>query len=149
MQLICDTAEEEKKKHGIISKELEKSVIGGIMPFHSIGEQYNPMEMLRGMMRPTAGGAAGAAGEDPTDKLIRWKMMNDLLKDAGGMDSRNQMRPQMSGGYPAYTAGMPMQPPVAYMPPVPNTENSRMQRYLQKQQHNMMALPANAYSMYG
>lgn len=66
------------------------------MPFHSIGEQYNPMEMLRGMMRPSAGGTDGKAGEDPTDKLIRWRMMNDLLKDAGGiggMDIRPQARP--------------------------------------------------------
>lgn len=120
------------------------------MPFHSIGEQYNPMEMLRGMMRPTAQGKAGAVGEDPTDKLIRWKMMNDLLKDAGGMDLRTQMRPSMAGVYnQTYPSGMPMQPPVAYMPPTAGTGHSRMQKYLEKQQNNMRTLPTNAYSMYG
>lgn len=85
-------AEAEKKKLGVISKELEKSVIGGIMPFHSISENYNAMEMLRGMLRPSAEGA-GASKEDPTDKLVRWKMMNDLLKDAGAFNTNPTTRP--------------------------------------------------------
>lgn len=186
-------AEEEKAKHGVISTELEKSVIGGIMPFHSIGEQYNPMEMLRSMMRPTAGataataatGAPGAGAtlaapkEDPTDKLIRWKMMNDLLKDTGGMDNRGPARPMVPGPYnqpyaqgiplsqpysqgmplnqqyaqdmplnQPYSQRMPMKPPAAYRPYARDTQDSRMHKYLQRQQQNMMNLPANNYSVY-
>lgn len=118
------------------------------MPFHSIGEQYNPMEMLRGMMRPTAGGAV-SGGEDPTDKLIRWKMMNDLLKDAGGVENRPQNRPTMvAQSFPQAMQmvppqAMPTVPPAAYMSQAPISQapqvrDSRMERYLQKQQYSML-----------
>lgn len=54
---------EEKAKYGAeIRPEVERLIPGGLRTTAHLGQRGNPMEMLREMLLPQAGGADGAAG---------------------------------------------------------------------------------------
>jgi hypothetical protein len=118
------------------------------MPFHAIGEQYNPMEMLRSMMRTGENSKEKGKGEDTTDKLIRWKMMNDLLKDVGqpvGAGPAPQwLHPAAMPPYGPPPGNVVQAPPMAYDP---RNKHPRMTEYLYRQQHTMLP-PQSTYRPY-